>query len=412
MRSNFFKYSLKSSALGYAISFLLLIALICSGVLFISSVNKRLEVNYIVQNHMLLNNYLSLKIGAQSKIGSKTLIHNSGDTSQIVIKEWGAFKVIVVKTFHNYKYIEKTAIIGNAVELEKPALYLPGQRNILNLCGDTRIEGTVYVAERGVKRGHISGKPYIGEKLIYGKKKISDRSLPELKASVFDDKLQGYLDKSVRIELPKSDSSFSFTREISMVNSSGPITIQNTIKGNCVIHSFDSIFVASTAILENVILIAPVIYFEKGFIGSAQIHAKERVTCEENVFLKYPSTINLIEENGNGEKEHGVFLNPNSKLIGGVVLSSKKPNFRNPIQLVIDKAIIGGLIYNQGETELRGEIIGSIYTNSFKLKTGGGQYNNYLLNAKISSKLLPENFISPIWLKSDNIKQSKIISCF
>ena len=52
-KSKNIKLKLKSSALGYAITFSLLIGLVCSGMLFISSVNKRLEINYITKEYLI-----------------------------------------------------------------------------------------------------------------------------------------------------------------------------------------------------------------------------------------------------------------------------------------------------------------------------------------------------------------------
>jgi len=407
------KYQIKSSALGYAISFLLLIGLICSGVLFISSANKRLEMNYLLNDHMLLNNYLGLKYGARSNsIGQETLVHTSGDTSSILIKNWGAFRVVVSRTKHKTRFVERSAIVGYSIDQNRPALYLPNQRNVLKLCGASKLEGTVYLSDRGLERGNISGKSFQGEKLLLGEKKKSDKNLPSINSENLNFEFKNLIKKGVRIELPQTDTVFSFTNQTRFINETESISIHSSIKGNCIIHSFDSIFVSSKAVLENVILIAPIVFFESSFKGSVQVIAEKRVTCQSEVFLKYPSTIVLIEKSSDGTRENGIFLEENSKVIGGVLLMSESPNFRKPIQLRIEKAIVGGIVYNQGETELNGKIIGSIYTSKFTLNTGAGQYSNYLLDATISSKQLPSGFIAPVWLKEEVKQQAKIIICF
>ena len=101
-----------------------------------------------------------------------------------------------------------------------------------------------------------------------------------------------------------------------------------------------------------------------------------------------------------------------SEVLGGVLLFSEKPNFRKPVYLNIQEARIGGFVYNAGTTQLKGEVIGAIYTNEFELYTGGGTYKNHLLDATISMKKLPENFIVPQWLKDTKRKKPKILSCF
>ena len=95
------KGRIPSSALGYAIAFMLLIGFVTSGVLFISSTNKRLEINYALREHMLLNNYLSIQHGARNQeAGGQLLVHSSGDSTMITRKNWGAYRVVVAETFH------------------------------------------------------------------------------------------------------------------------------------------------------------------------------------------------------------------------------------------------------------------------------------------------------------------------
>ncbi len=404
---------LKASSLGYAVSFLLLIGLVSSGLLFITSVNKRLEMNYTLEDHMLLNNYMSLKYGATKENNCNLqLIHNSGDTSNVSVKKWGAFKAVVSRTKHQYKNYTRSAIVGNELIGKHPVMYLPNQRNEIKLCGESVIVGDIYISRKGISRGHISGKPFLGDVLFKGQKFESERSLPPLNKQALEVSFKDFIGKSIKIDLPQKDTTFSFNNETRMINSSQSITITNSVIGNCVIHSFDSIYVSSTATLEHVILFAPVIYFEKGFKGKVQAFASKKIICENNVKLEYPSTIVLIETEDELGQKHGIYLQKESSVIGGVLLISRLPNFRKPIELIIDNSIVGGLVYNQGVTELKGEIIGHIYTSSFRLNYGGGQYLNYLLDAKLSSEKLPEGFILPNWLEKDKSNGSKIIQCF
>ena len=104
--------SVSASAMGYAISFLLLIGLICSGVLFVASANKRLERNYSVQEHLVFDNYFSLLYGAKQENGTYFLNHPTGDSSTICVKNWGVFNVVEVRTHHRQNELIKTALIG------------------------------------------------------------------------------------------------------------------------------------------------------------------------------------------------------------------------------------------------------------------------------------------------------------
>lgn len=406
-------HKIKSSALGYAISFLLLIGLMTSGIVFISSVNKRVELNYELEEHLLFNNYFSLKYGAKLlETGETEIIHPSGDTSKLSIKEWGAYRAIVSKTHHGKKKVEKSALFGFRSLSRYPALYLPDNRQVVKLCGKTLIEGDVYTSDRGFERGYIAGKNFEGSKLFDGVKKPSEKTLPKLKNYLSSIGIDMFRKDVLKIEGIEKDTIFNFSEQTSLWSTTSPIQLKNKITGNVVIHSFDSIFVTSNSILKNVILIAPIIHFEKGFKGSVQAIASQHIFCDEDVVLNYPSSLILNVEDETGSKiEHKIYIGNNSKVIGGVLLISKKRDFRNPVYLEIDQAIVGGLIYNEGTTEIKGKVIGSVYTADFGLRTGGGEYTNYLLDATLSMQQLPKNFIMPNWLEEET-GEPILLTCF
>jgi hypothetical protein len=403
-----------SSALGYAISFMLLIGLVASGVLFISSANKRLERHHNMKEHLLMNNYLALVHGARSQSqGKQQIIHASGDTSDITRRDWGAFRAITVETHHKVGTVKKSAIVGYETDNSHPAIYLPERKQTVKLCGETRIEGTAFLGERGAERGHIAGQSYKGEKLIYGKRKQSERSLPGLKISLKNESIQKYRENTLKIDPITCDTNFSFSEQTRLVSITDQLFLQNSISGNIILHSFDTIVVTSNCHLQNVILIAPNVRFEDGFSGSVQVIAHETIRLGKNVKLNYPSALILNEERKNETLDkHGIFLSENAHVLGGVLLFSQKPNPRKSLFLQVENARIGGLVYNLGETELKGEVIGHLYTNQFTLRTGGGQYTNHLLNAKISSDLLPKEMIVPNWLSKGKATKPKLIACF
>ncbi len=405
----------QASALGYAITFLFLIALICSGVLFISSANKRLELNFQMKEHLIMDNYLSLQIGASlENQTSKTIIHPSGDTSEIIIKPWGAFKVVIAKTRHLTRTITKSAIVGKLTGDDLPVLYLPDNNQVLKLIGDTKIEGTAYLPVRGLERGYIAGKNYMNDKLLYGEQKKSKKYLPQIKNLYSNLSLESYIKDANKIDGISKDTIFEFDQVTSLFSCIEAIKITNSIQGNIIIQSFNSIFVSSQANLENVILISPKVTFESGFKGSVQVIAHEQIICEKDVQLTYPSTLVLNETKMNLDKENAsIQLQENVQIRGGVLMVSQTYNFRKPIQLKMDfHSLIAGLVYNQGETNIKGNIIGHLFTQGFNLNAGGGQYSNHLLDVLLSSDKLPKEFIIPNWLDDEKKGKSKIIGCF
>ncbi len=406
----------KSSALGYAITFLLLIGLICSGVLFISSVNKRLEYNYTMKEHLIVDNSLSLIIGANlENQNSKTIIHPAGDTTQLIVKPWGAFKMIVAKTFHKNKIQQKTALSGVLNFETLPALYLTDNKQELKLAGNVKIEGIVYIPEKGVVSANLAGNYYSNEKLIYGEQKKSENYLPKIKSKYLNISLESFIKECKKIEEIGKDSNYSFDTKTNLFSSIAPLQISNSIKGNIVIHSFDSIYVTSNASLENVILISPKIRFQNEFKGNVQAIATNQIVCEENVTLSYPSTLYLNENTFNiSERNNQIILKEKAKVLGGILMLSSQSNFRKPMLLSIaPKSVASGIVYNQGSSEVLGSVIGYFYTQNLHLKAGGGEYTNHLMDCVISSKLLPKEFIIPDWLESQSKNpKNKIIKTF
>lgn len=403
----------KASALGYAITFLLLVGLICSGVLFVASANKRLEVNYSIDEHMIFNNRFALNFGAaQQTECAFSLPHPSGDTSDIIVKNWGAFRVVEVNTHHINRSLVRSAMVGYQQDAKLASLYLPESNQALKICGDTRLEGTISVGSRGIDLAYIAGKNYTGEKRFYGEQLKSERHLPNIRTDFNNLTLESFYTDVNKISWLGNDSSYSFKNKTTLVSQLEPLIIDQKISGNIILHSFDSIYVRNTASLENVILIAPKIRFEKGFKGSLQAIAHNQLICEEDVSLMYPSVLVLNELKFNESvASNKILLQAKSKILGGVLLVSQSENFRNSIELTLQDALVAGFVYNQGSTQVIGKVIGHLYTRQFHLKSGGGGYTNHLLDATISSALLPKDFIYPNWIKSDEKLKPILLSC-
>lgn len=404
--------SVSASAMGYAISFLLLIGLICSGVLFVASANKRLERNYSVQEHLVFDNYFSLLYGAKQENGTYFLNHPAGDSSTICVKNWGVFNVVEVRTHHRQNELIKTALIGKTFPVDPKTVYLPEMRSALKICGDTKLEGTISISEKGIERAFIAGKVYTNKELVNGTTVVSDRSLPALNPAFRNVTTASFYDETIALDGIPKDSVFSFSNKTSLVQDYSAITINQSLTGNIVVQSFDSIFVSNEAKLDFVILIAPRIRFESGFRGNVQALASESIVCEQNVQLNYPSVLILNETKQNLGKPAEIVVLKDSRVLGGILMESQFPDFRKPVQLRILNGLVGGFVYNQGSTEVQGKIIGYVYTYQFGLKAGGGEYVNHLLDATISSTQLPKTFVYPNWIAERSKYQSQLLAWF
>jgi hypothetical protein len=404
---------IRAAALSYAIVFSLLIGLICSGVLFVAAAQKKIEITYTNSEAVLLDSYAAIQYGKNKlKLGdSMQLIHPSGDTSKIKHIQWGLYDVVTSETFKKSNIKKRCALLATPYSKTSIALQLPGNMGSLKITGNTRLEGTVIVPNGVVEQAYISGKNYTNDQLVYGSIQKSETGLPALHRNYTDVELSSWVKTSKSAEFKLTDSSYSFLNPTTFLKQITPILIDKQLSGNIVIQSFDSIYVAATAKLEHVILNAPIVRFEKGFKGSVQVIANEQIVLEEGVQLSYPSALVLNEnKTPNPTSRRSILLQEGAQIRGGVLLTSQLNDFRKmPYLDLKPNSLVAGMVYNTGESQIMGTIIGSLYTQSLSVSIGGGVYGNHLVDAIISTKRLPKDFCSPNWLAETDNKQLTII---
>jgi len=402
-------YRVKSSAMFYALFLLSIVSIVIAGLFQLSSLNQQLEFKLELES-ILVNNSKSGLVYAKAYFqelpsNQETTIRlfDKGIDSVVISKRnWGGYQIIESKAVHNSNSFTKVVLVGSQNKLPLPNLYLADQGRPLSLCGKTRLEGSCLLPKSGVKRAYIYGENYQGTDLIYGSKKESKKQLPQINDElILNLNLVANLKQEWNNEIENLIVSFD---SIGVhLFSNNPIYINSqTLKGQIIIESKDSIVVSSNSVLEDVILKSPKIIIEENFRGSFQCLASQNINVEKNVILEYPSVLALVESKS-GLIPSSIDISTNVQLIGSVFLVSESPDFRKPVSLNIEeKSILNGLVYCDGQTQLKGEVNGSLYTKSFYLKTASSAYQNHLLNAKISNNL-PDEFISIPLLEETNI---------
>ncbi len=406
---------IRASAISYAIVFALFIGLIASSVFFIFSTQKRIEVTHTGKEHLLLDSYYGIQLGLRKLKANDSLqfIHPSGDTSLIRKTLWGSYLLITSQTFKNQQSVSRSALVGSEFEESIPALILRNGSDGLRLCGETFIEGAVYLPNKRVELAYIAGKNYVNPQLIYGT--IEDVKALKLPLSKTYENLSA---NSFTGNMPaqpfvSKDTTVSFLSSGIYYQSLDALQLRTHFSGKIIIRSFDSLVVHREAQLNQVILIAPKIHIRKGFTGNLQAYASEHITLEDSVTLNYPSTLILNEQAAEPEKRsHSVTIGTNSSVLGGILMTTQHYDFRKQPKLNLAKnAVVAGIIFNCGITETYGAVIGSLNTGETLVLAGGGSYTNHLLDVVISSKRLPKDFICPAWLEVSSRSRKKIISC-
>lgn len=406
---------IRASAISYAIVFALFIGLVASSVFFIFSTQKRIEISHTGQEHLLLDSYQGIQLGLQKVAVNDSLqfIHLSGDTSIIRKSLWGSYFLVTSKTFKNQRSVTRSALIGSEFEESIPTLVIRNGSDGLRICGETFIEGTAYLPNKRVELSYIGGKNYSNPELIYGTvEDVKTLKLPLSRA--FENISPGNFTGKM---LPKpyewKDTTISFLTEGIYYQSLEAIQLKSKFNGKIIIQSFDSLVVYREAQLTNVILIAPKIYIKQGFVGNLQAYASESIVLEDSVTLSYPSTLILNEQTASQDyKSHSILLGTNSSILGGVLMTTQQYDFRKQPKLTIQKdAVVAGIVFNCGITEIYGSIIGCLNTAETQTIAGGGSYTNHILDAIISTKRLPKDFICPAWLELSSHSRKKVISC-
>lgn len=386
----------------------LIISLFLGGMILFSSVSKQFSSQLALEDRLIQNAQSGVQYGLananEMNFNSPVeldLFSEQIDSVSITKTKWGAYAVISSEAHAKKKSYSKTALAGQINEANDPNLYVVDYGRPISLSGETRIEGKCLAPESGFKRAYIEGKNYQGDMMVYGSLSSSEKSLPSVTENFSDDLLNfsGLIEK-----WDNQDSiDISFAEQGKHFIDDNFVSLRNVyLKGQMVLEVKDSIFVSKDSQLDQVILKSKVIYIESGFVGSAQFFASERIVLEDEVVLKYPSVLGLMEGETPIEKQNKIEIGKRSRVLGTVFALSDNPNFRLPIQIDISKeSQIVGLVYCQGKTQLKGTVNGSLYTQKFYLETASSKYENHLLDAQILDDL-PENFVYASLFQSTN----------
>lgn len=405
------KLKLKSGALQFTVFIAVLIALLLAGLILYAYTFIYMKE----QSKGAIENIQFADIGIQSLLEQKEL---SLDTAQIDfikkenqsiktnLSQWGIFQKGIVVTQFRKKKFTKTAIIGSLINADlSPTLFLKETHNALTVVGTTSIRGITYLPTQGVNSGYIAGNSYYGSQLIYGTIKKSTAELPKPEKTVLD-ALDNYI-KTYKIETQQDYIDLnassriinSFKSRTKGYYSQNPIVLENKIiSGNIIIKSEISIKIRKTALLTDVIIIAPIIEIEDETTGSFQALASKKITMGKKCNLNYPSALVLSQDNKNSTNEistipldNQIFIDAGSIVRGTVCYLQTKEIADFQTQIVLEKEVkIKGQVYCNGNLEIKGTVSGSVYTKQFVANQSGSIFMNHVYNATIENETVPK----------------------
>ena len=145
--------------------------------------------------------------------------------------------------------------------------------------------------------------------------------------------------------------------------------------------------------MKDVIILAPNVIIEDGVKGTFQVIATNNIHVGKNVRLDYPSCVLVVNKNIVIEKENRLFIDEGSTVKGVVGFLNKENVLRDNFltQVYISKSsLVYGEVYCEGNLELQGKVIGTVFSNQFVVNAAGTIFINHLLDARINSLEFPD----------------------
>ncbi|RXP46372.1 hypothetical protein EC396_14235 [Lutibacter sp. HS1-25] len=399
---------LQAGALQYTLFISVLILLLISSFITLTYLQQLFKGQtdakiQCIQNAAMGFDYFSTHLIPYNQEELVTLDENIKSDLLLERTAWGFFDILkVTSTIKNTKH-EKIGLTGGYLA-EKPALYLKDLNNALVIVGDAKIVGTTFLPKKLIKSGNIAGNSYYGGQLVYGSTFTSTKQLPKLKnKETIENLAQGIINESnlESIELYEGlDELHSFNEPTKIYQQYGVIDLYDIkLSGNFIIQADSVITVSKTALLADIILVAPTIIIKPGVRGNFQAFASEAIEVGENCLLDYPTTL-VVSKNPNttidttNETVTPLFIKSNTTIKGVIAYldAEDKSNYFSQL-FISENTHITGEVYCEKNLELLGTIYGSVYTSSFIAKQAGSVYLNHLYNGQILQNRLPQQYV-------------------
>lgn len=389
-------YKLKASALHFAILISVIVALLLSSFLLLTYTFSA----FSIKSDQVLENIKQSNLGIEYLFKPEIKVSDSLEIQlnqvPVILKSsyWGSFEKVSSKAGIGSSAFEKIALLGSISGVERTSIYVEDHQLPLVVVGITRIEGTAYIPENNIKPGNIAGNYYQGNSLIYGNRSYSSLALPELEPEwkLYAKEMLDFVPSPNEDVVGLNNISNSFFNEKKVIFQSERIFLEQEIKGYVIIKSEIEIEVSQFAKLDKVLLIAPKVVFNKEFKGNAHVIANE-VIVQENVELKYPSSIVVIGKDSIKE-EDGFVSKPKIEIRnaaifqGNIIYLDSYKDSKSKIDVHIEEdALIEGTIYCEGYTELSGTVVGSVLTSYFVANQEGSIYINHIYNGQVLTNI-------------------------
>lgn len=403
---------LKAGALQYVVFMALLIAILLATFLTLTYIQGQFKIKTLFFKQTIFNADQGFKRIANAPRVldiSKELILDDAleEKLNFTRTRWGLFdKIILRSTIKNNSFIKMGLFGGKSIS--KTALYLKDNNRPLVVVGDTYIQGEVFLPRKQVKRGNIGGHSYYGEQLIYGQIKASTENLPIWNDRTYIQELcLGQINKENMVFLDISSKDIhlhSFNKPTRIIAQDASIHLSDIVlKGNIIVQSSTAITIENSAVLEDVLLIAPTIEIKSRVKGNFQAFASKNIKVGANCELKYPTVLMVALKNkikakvsaASKQKEVvSILIAENTEIRGSIGFFDKGKKTGYNAQLLLEEGTeVYGELYCDKNIELKGSVYGQVVCHGFIAKQFGSVYQNHIYNGYISFDKLSPAFV-------------------
>ncbi|MCR9155551.1 MAG: hypothetical protein NXI09_15710 [Bacteroidetes bacterium] len=405
---------IKAGSLSYALFLALIISLLCFLMIGLLHLNRiaflRSDLSFRVEDAL----YTGISESRALFKGSRIITNYQDETFKLtqMHRNWGAFEMASCLVEAKDRRLGRAVILAHEAIDSIRALYHPDENNSLGMSGEAQIIGDAYLSSKGLETKFINGKGILSSKMLQGNKREAGKSLPQLPFD-YVKYWRAYLEGQINSVDSLSKNAFSetirhpFWKKTIVYSTSNSLKLQGVKwKGNIIVVSNEEIEISADCDLKDLILIAPVIKVNSGARISAHLFAVNSIEIGDSVHLNYPSSISLINRKGEAGQ---IELKPNSRVNGAIVHTVDLRSRSNDVHLWIQsKALVIGTVYNSGNMQLQGTVLGQVFSRYFLVKTETAIYEDVILDGQINRKDHP----GPLLFLPINAKSKQRIAKF
>jgi hypothetical protein len=322
------------------------------------------------------------------------------DSIRIKRIQWGAYTLISTESKNAHQYLKQCGLYGESNSTDT-AILICDHKEQISLAGKIKFNGNCYFPKAEYKPTVIEGRNFNPISSFRNFLRPAPRSLPIIRNGFIAGVKKSLLELN-----PGTDSLVDVLANVLNNNfSARTIVVQEEninlssyqLTGNIKLVGTKTVLINKTNILNNVLVIAPVVRIRKGFTGTLNIIASDSIIVEENCLLNYPSSLIVLKKSIHDNNSKVISIGTNSKIYGSLIClkeTDEQTLIKEMIKLNSGSEIYG-LIYSSGYAQLQGKIYGSAYCDKLIFKSSTTIYENHMIDCEIDPKKYGLSMVVP-----------------